>query len=60
MNTQIKCLSCGYGKRTYEGTNKVRRISIELKESDIIGKNGSSQILKRCPKCNEKKLVKAV
>lgn len=59
MNTQINCLSCGYGTKTYEGTNEIRRISIELKEADIIGQNGSTQILKPCPKCNEKKLVKA-
>jgi hypothetical protein len=59
MNTQINCISCGYGAKTYEGTNEIRRILIELNWFELLPLNGITQILRPCPKCSEKKLIKA-
>jgi len=48
--TQIGCKSCGYGKRNYPSTKEIRKIYIELKETEL------SDV--KCPHCKKKALVR--
>ena len=48
--TKIRCTSCQYGTKYYEGTEEIRGIWIEIDEKDLINKD--------CPKCGEKTLTK--
>ncbi len=52
-NTRIRCLSCGYGNKQYEGTEEIRHVDIKIDLADLPSKP--------CPneKCGELTLVKA-
>lgn len=59
MDTQIKCTSCNYGAKTYSGTDEVRKVSIELNWFELLPLNGTTEVLRPCPKCESKTLIRA-
>ena len=56
---RVKCTSCNWGNMPHEGRDEIRKCKIDLKQSDFVGQNGSAQIIRPCPKCSKRKLVKA-
>ncbi len=60
MEIIVKCKKCGYGSKTYEGTEEIRKISIELNWFELLPLNGTTEVLRPCPneKCDAEKLVK--
>jgi hypothetical protein len=59
MDTQIECTNCLYGTTPYEGTDEVRKVLIELNWFELLPLNGTTEVLRPCPKCKAKKLIKA-
>lgn len=58
---RILCTSCNFGGNIHEVTGETMHVAIELKGTDMVGQNGSTEILRPCPneKCNAKSLIKA-